>query len=34
MSLAEVREKASPANAVGRTDKDTTMAAIKDNTAL
>jgi hypothetical protein len=34
MSLAEVRTKAGPANAVGRTDKDTTMAAIKDNVAL
>ena len=34
MSLTEVRTKASPANAVGRTDKDTTMAAIKDNAAL
>jgi len=34
MSLGEARGKTSPANAVGRTDKDITMAAIKDNTAL
>ena len=34
MSLTEVRTKAGPASAVGRTDKDTTMAAIKDNAML